>query len=120
MTVSGWEFWLAWAGLIAGLVVPLCVLAWAAYRYTVDREEERKYRRFEQFYAVTDRVGEQGGSIVSKVAAVYELRRFPDYADVIVRLTESPDIRGSGRPVEMLSNEFKLTHDEMKRVMSDA
>jgi hypothetical protein len=107
-SVSDWIAWLA-------LVIPLFILSATAVRYLLDRQAEMKCRRFEEFFTVTDKLGDTGGSIMSKVAAVYELRRFPEYADVITRMTDAPDIRGSGRPVELLVNEFQLTHEVMKK-----
>ena len=111
MPPSDWQGWVAWAGI----VLPLVVLAWSAWRFTADRVELRKQRRFEHFFSVTDKVGQAQGSILSKVAAVYELRRFPEYSEVIVRITEEPEIIGGGRAQAVLEQEFRLTHDAMKK-----
>ena len=108
---NDWQGWLAWAGI----VLPLIVIAWTAWRFTDQRREEQKHRRFEHFFSVTDKIGQEGGSILSKVAAIHELRRFPEYSEVIIRMTEEPDIRGSGRPRAILEQEFELTHEVMKR-----
>jgi hypothetical protein len=109
---TSWQEWVAWAGI----VVPLAALAWAAVFYTLSHRRDTQHRRFDRFFSVTDKIGQEGGSIMSKVAALYELRRFPEYSEVIVRMTENPDIRGAGRPKEILENEFKLTHDAMKEI----
>jgi hypothetical protein len=103
--------WIAWAGI----VLPLCVLAWTAWRFTADRKHELRHKRFERFFSVTDKIGQEGGSILSKVAALYELRRFPEYSEVIIRMTENPDIRGSGRPKEILEQEFRLINEAMRK-----
>lgn len=58
--------------------------------------------------------GQKEGSLLSKVAALYELRRFPEYSDVIVRMTEAPEIIGGGRAKAVLEQEFKLTHEAMR------
>ncbi len=102
--------WLAWAGF----VLPFSVLSWSAFWFTKDRREQGKHRRFEHFFSVTDKIGQAEGSLLSKVAALYELRRFPEYAEVIVRMTEEPEIVGGGRAKVVLEQEFHLTHKAMK------
>jgi len=110
-TEWGWQDWLAWAGV----VLPLTVLAWTAFWFTHERREQRKHRRFEHFFSVTDKIGQAQGSLLSKVAALYELRRFPEYSDVIVRMTEAPEIVGGGKAKLLLEQEFLLTHEAMKK-----
>jgi hypothetical protein len=95
-------------------VLPLAVLAWSAFWFTQERRQQRKHLRFEQFFSVTDKIGQAEGSLLSKVAALYELRRFPEYAEVIIRMTEAPEIHGGGRAKTVLEQEFRLTHEAMK------
>jgi len=111
MGLADWKDWLA----RAGIVLPLCVLAFSAWRFTADRREQQKHRRFEHFFSVTDKIGQVEGSLLSKVAALYELRRFPEYAEVIVRMTEAPEIVGGGRAKTVLEQEFRLTHEAMNK-----
>ncbi len=54
-----------------------------------------------------DHLGQSGGSIASKMAAAYELRKFPQYKNVICRLLEKAEIEGPA--AEMLKCEMKLT-----------
>jgi hypothetical protein len=61
-------------------------------------------------------MGQKGGSILSKVAALYELRQFPEYAEVILCMTENPDIRGYGPAKELLEQEFKLTNEALRKI----
>jgi hypothetical protein len=79
---------------------------------------DEQHRRFEQFFSVTDKIGQSEGSLLSKVAALYELRRFPEYAEVIVRMTQAPEIVGGGRAKEVLEQEFKLTNQAMSKVLT--
>ena len=109
MSPDVWLEWVAWAGL----VIPLAVLAWSAWRYTSDRHEESQHRRFERFFSTTDKVGQAESSLISKVAALYELRKFPEYAEVIARMTDRPDVIGRGRAKEVLELEFRLAHEAM-------
>ncbi|MXO73813.1 hypothetical protein GRI40_01060 [Altererythrobacter aerius] len=111
MAPSNWQEWVAWAGI----VIPLAVLAWTAWKFTADRSEQRKHRRCEHFFSVTDKIAQSEGSLLSRVAALYELRRFPEYSEVIVRMTEAPEIVGGGRAKAVLQQEFRLTQEAMKK-----
>ena len=64
-----------------------------------------------------DHLGHEGGSIASKMAAAYELRKYPEYRDVIIRMCEQADVRGpSGK---MLKDEMMMTAEYLKRVSND-
>ena len=103
MSPTSWQDWIAWAGI----VLPLTALAWAAVFFVFTWREENKHKRYEKFFSLMDRVGEQDSSIAGKMAAVYELRKYPEYKDVIVRLCQDGQIAGSGKG--MLEREFDLT-----------
>lgn len=72
MRLTSPQDWIAWAGI----VLPLAALAWSAVFYTMARRREVQHREFERFFQVTDHLGQQGGSIASKMAAAYELRKY--------------------------------------------
>lgn len=104
MTASWtWEEWLAWAGV----VVPLAGLAWAAIFYTLARRREIHFQEFERLFKVMDHLGHTDGSIASKMAAAFELRKYPEYRDVIIRMCREGEVTGpSGK---MLKDEMLLT-----------
>jgi hypothetical protein len=109
MTLQTWQDWVAWAGI----VIPLASLAWAAIFYTLARRREVQHQEFERFFRVMDQLGQEGGSIASKMASAYELRKYPQYRDVIIRLCEKVEIRGDS--AQMLKDELILTADKMRR-----
>ncbi len=92
---------------ILSVSVPLCALAWSAVTYVRIRQREIQRDRYERFFEVMDHLGKQGGSVASKMAAVFELRKFPEYADVIIRLVDQVDVEGHAAP--MLKAEMELT-----------
>jgi hypothetical protein len=100
--------WIAWAGV----AIPLASLAWAAIFYVLTRRREVQHQEFERFFRVMDHLGHDGGSIASKMAAAYELRKYPEYREVIIRLCEQADI--SGPSAAMLKNELALTAEVMR------
>ena len=108
MTLTTWQDWIAWAGI----VLPLVSLAWAAVFYVLTRRREVQHQEFERFFRVMDHLG-ASGSIASKMAAAYELRKYPQYAPVIIRLCEQARIEGPAS--EMLQKELELTAAVMKK-----
>ncbi len=65
-----------------------------------------------------EKIGEQQGSIAAKVAAVHELRKYPEYRDLIVRLCNDAAPQVVGGNAHMLRKEFELTaaHFENGRI----
>jgi len=102
--------WIAWAGV----VLPLASLAWAACFYVLTRRREVQHQEFERFFKVMDHLGHENGSIASKMAAAYELRKYPQYRETIIRLCEGADIRGPA--AQMLRDEMALTAEHMRNL----
>jgi hypothetical protein len=108
MQLQTWQDWVAWAGI----VIPLASLAWAAGFYVLTRRREVHFQEFERLFKVMDHLGQQGGSIASKMAAVYELRKYPEYKDVIIRMCEQTETVGSAG--KMLKDEMLMTAEFLK------
>lgn len=100
--------WIAWAGI----VIPFGALAWAAVFFVLTRKREVHFQEFERLFKVMDHLGQDGGSIASKMAAAYELRKYPDYKDVIIRMCDQADVRGPS--AKMLKDEMILTADYLR------
>jgi hypothetical protein len=100
--------WIAWAGI----VIPLAALAWSAVFYTLARRREVQHQEYQRFFTITDHLGHQGGSIASKMAAAYELRKYPDYTDVIINICEKTEVTGPA--AAMLKQELVATADYLK------
>jgi hypothetical protein len=111
MDLKGAADWIAWAGV----VLPLAALAWSAVFYVRTKRREISHQEYSRFFEVMGHLGHQGGSIASKMAAAYELRRFPEYHEVILRLCEQASFEGPAS--EMLRKEMLLTADVLRKGM---
>ena len=100
--------WIAWAGV----VLPLAALAWSAVFYTLARRREVAHQEYQRFFQIMDHLGQQGGSIASKMAATFELRKYPEYADVIINICEKADLKGPAS--DMLREEMLATAEFLK------
>lgn len=100
---------IAQVAAILSVSVPLGALAWSAVTFVRLRKRELQREQYQKFFEVMEHLGKQGGSVASKMAAVYELRKFPEYADVIVRMFDQVEVDGHSAP--MLKAEMVLTAD---------
>lgn len=103
MSPTSWQDWIAWAGL----VLPLVTLAWAALFFVMTWREELRHKRYQKFFDLMDKVGARDASIAGKMAAVFEMRNYPEYREVIIRLCRDAGIEGEAK--ELLEREFDLT-----------
>ena len=79
---------------IATFLVSLLSLAWSAWRFVEVRREEQAQRRFENYHKL---IGELVGGVRtnqqmkldSQIAVVFELRNFPEYGEVTIRILKS-------------------------------
>jgi hypothetical protein len=95
--------WIGWAGI----VIPLVVTAVSAFLYVRLELKKQKSAKYDQFYKLMDQIGAQGGSIASKMAAISELKKYPEYRDVIIRLCLHAGVGGA--EAHLLEKEFELT-----------
>ncbi len=105
MELTKFTDWVAWAGI----VLPLTVTAVSAALYIWLEFQKQKNRRYDNFYTLMDQIGQHNSSIASKMAAISELKRYPECRDVIVRLCSDAEVLGADVPATMLRNEFELT-----------
>ena len=103
MSPSSWQEWIAWAGI----VIPLIALAWSAVFYVRAKRREVHHQEYQRFFEITDHLGQQGGSIASKMAAAYELRKYPEYKEVILNICEKAPVTGGA--AKMLAEEMEAT-----------
>ena len=102
--------WIAWGGII----IPLFAMAWAANFFVLTRRREVHFQEFERLFNVMDHLGQSGGSIASKMAAAYELRKYPQYKEMIIRMCEQTEIIGSSG--QMLKNELMMTAQHLRGI----
>ncbi|MGE0331064.1 MAG: hypothetical protein AB7P37_10240 [Ramlibacter sp.] len=97
----------AWASVLA-LLAAVIPLTFSARRYLTVRSEELRKDRFDAYHRIL-RIASAGSDergvlkLVSQVAFIYELRNFPEYAD----LTETV--------LEMLREEWARGEDAERR-----
>jgi hypothetical protein len=113
--VVSWTFtsvgdWLAWGAV----VVPLAVLAWSGWEYVRIQRRIARQTDFENFFQTLERIQSAQNSAMLQQAAVFELRNYPRYRDVVLRISEDAAETFSGRLtkeeiVAELVEEFRLT-----------
>ena len=103
MNLDSMTDWIAWAGI----VTPLVVTAVSAFLYVRLELQKQKSTKYDHFYKLMDQIGMQGGSIASKMAAISELKKYPEYKDVIIRLCLNAGV--GGVEAHLLEKEFELT-----------
>jgi uncharacterized UPF0146 family protein len=105
MSFSSVQEWIAWIGVI----IPLGTLAWAAYQYVALQKRSERQQRFDNLFIVMDKIGEANASLPAQVAAIYELRSYPEYAEVIIRFCNDATSYIHGGSAELLKTELRLT-----------
>jgi hypothetical protein len=101
--------WIAYLGL----ALPFCVLAWSAAAYVVALRSRNVHERYERFFQITEHLGMEGNSTASKMAAAYELRKYPEYRELIIRLCE--DVQFDDSAAELLRKELAMTAEYLRR-----
>lgn len=107
--------WLAYIALIVTTffgVVSLGGLAWSAVGYVRIQKKAAEHERYRRLFELSDQIGKSGGAIAGKMVAFYELRKYPEYADVIVRICD--DVKVEGTSAAVLKREMKLTADVLR------
>ncbi len=106
MGLSSAEEWIAWGGI----VVPLLAMAFSAVTYSLAKRREVQHQQYQRFFQIMDHLG-GNASAASKMAAAYELRKYPDYAEVIINICEKANIEGEDA---MLKEEMIATAEHLK------
>jgi len=107
MGLSSAEEWIAWGGI----VVPLLAMAFSAVTYSLAKRREVQHQQYQRFFQIMDHLGQDNASAASKMAAAYELRKYPDYAEVIINICEKANIEGEDA---MLKEEMIATAEHLK------
>ena len=103
--------WLAWGALAAAVGV----IAWSSYRYLAVKEAEQRQRKFENFFETIRRVHNKDGSLIAQKSAIFELRNYPEYKDVILRICDDAlDLFGPNVDPRVMI-EFEQTVEALRR-----
>ncbi|MDF0540912.1 hypothetical protein PX699_01045 [Sphingobium sp. H39-3-25] len=98
-----WDQIIAWLGL----VIPFFALAYSAVIYSLNQRREQQFREFQKFHDLMKELGIAGTTILGNAAIAYELRKFPQYRELIIRALTEIEVRGTR--ADMLKREFGLT-----------
>jgi hypothetical protein len=104
-----WDQVIAWLGV----VVPLFALAYSAIVYVGNQRREQEYREFHKFHDLMKDLGTAGTTILGNVAVAFELRKFPQYRELIVRALSDVEVKGSR--ADILRSEFALTIEHLEK-----
>ena len=104
--------WIAWAGL----VLPLATLAFSAVWFVMVQRKRSEAERYGRFWELMKQAGAQDHNIAAKMAVFYELRKYPQYAEVIIRLCEEARVDGSEG--QLLKGEMLLTAEHLRKATS--
>jgi hypothetical protein len=103
-----------WITLL-GFAAPLIALAGSAVAYVLGQFLESRYRRRNQFFELMQFI-DSDRSIAIKVAAVYELRRFPEHREFIIRFCATQRNNVVGEGAQPLVTEMDQTREYMERL----
>lgn len=104
-----WDQVIAWLGL----VIPFAALAYSAMSYVTNQRREQRFREFHKFHDLMKELGTAGTAALGNAAVAYELRKFPQYREVIIRALSDIEVRGSR--ADILEREFALTIEYLER-----
>ncbi len=104
MNLSSVTDWIAWSGI----VLPLVGMSWAAIQYVINEKKKFKRDRFSQLLNLLGEV--EGSDLTRQVAAIYELRKYPEYKEVIGRILWKVDIHGSAAKLLIDEMDITLSH----------
>ncbi|MEE4349897.1 MAG: hypothetical protein V2J26_06685 [Pacificimonas sp.] len=99
--------------LALAIGVPMAIVARVIWKNHVLARNAEQMRRYEAFNALLTRIEHKNFGPVQKIAAVRQLREFPEYRDLIVVMCNNITVNGSGPGVEIFENELKKTEEAL-------
>lgn len=98
------------------VVAPVITLCGTAFAYVLKLYLDREEKRQNDFFKLMQFIDSKELPIATKMTAVYQLRRFREHKDFVIRFAESQRNNITGPSAEILSQEIKLTEEFMKRL----
>lgn len=89
-------------------------LAYAAIVHVRNQRRQIDRESYLRIFEVAEHLGSRGGSIASKMIAAYELRKFPEYGDVVSRVCDLP-VEGDGGAADLLKAEMSKTKAVLRK-----
>jgi hypothetical protein len=111
MSPGSWEGWIAWAGV----VIPLAALAWSAVNHVIVEKRKAQVDRFEDFLSLLTIINNVKGEVglYEQLAAAFQLRNFPEYRDILIRVYERHARTTTG--FEKVAEEMNATISFLKK-----
>jgi hypothetical protein len=101
-----------------GFAAPLLALAGSAVAYVVKQYADARDRRRNQFFELMQFVDSEK-PIATKVAAIYELRRYPEHKDFVIRFCRAQRNNVTGLGAPPLIDEMDQTRAFMEALNSN-
>lgn len=101
-----------WITLL-GFAAPLMTLAGSAVAFVMKQYQDSRSRARNQFFELMQFI-DGDKPIATKIAAVYELRKFPEHRDFIIRFCDEQRGNITGGGAHFLVAEMDRTRDYMK------
>ena len=109
-----------WAtiGAFIAATVSLAVIAFQANRYMSTRQADQRQREFENYHQLVRDLAQGGETvrIAAQKAIIYELRNYPRYADISIRILISLQDEWRADDKTRLLEEIDLTVADLKKV----
>ncbi len=99
--------------MFLGVLIPLFTLAFSALKYVDIRELEQRQQSFDNYHGLIERLTNTD-SMDAQAAILYELRNYPEYKDVSIRILNSYQVKWKAH--EMLFAELNLAISELQNM----
>lgn len=100
---------------IVGFAAPLMALAGSATAFVINLYREAAEHRKNYFFELMQFI-DSDRPMATKVAAVYELRRFPEHREFVIRFCQSQQANISGTGASLLAAEMEQTRRFMEQL----
>jgi hypothetical protein len=94
------------------LVTPLVILAAVSLMRFIQKRENNRHERYLRFQTLLVTIANKDLDVGPKLAAAYELRRYPDYASVLNKIFVDGNVRQEGS--EYLARQLRDTLKTMR------
>ena len=95
---------------IIGVVIPMMTIAGSAVAFVWKAFQDAREKRRDHFFHLMTLI-DTDGKIATKVAAVYELRRFPEHREFIISFCRDLREQIDGASAESLKREMDRTRE---------
>lgn len=101
---------------IIGVIIPMLTIAGSSVAYIIKIYKDGKEKRQNYFLSLMALI-DGAGTMAGKLAAIYQLRMFPEHKEFIIRFCDNQrhNLSGSTESVRILSDELEATMEFFKK-----